>query len=120
MKHLLLLHLLLLTVTITSSRPISSPVITCVECVQCNGVQKVNINLVNCDGNRQARQTFLGDNNTPVIKYSADNEVTGTMLVLFMTSKCFDLASIVGGSKDSTTDCIIVQDWRYQCIFWWQ
>ena len=72
--------ILLLIVTYTSSRPILPPK-TCVQCVKCNGGQKVNIELVYCDDRqaRQTRQTFLGDNNTPVIKYNADNEVTGTV-----------------------------------------
>ena len=68
--------LLLLLVKDLTCRPVDR--VTRVQCVKCFGDQTVNIVLIDCHG-RQARQTFLGDNNTPVIKYNSDNEVTGIL-----------------------------------------
>ena len=46
---------------------------TCVRVLSVGG-EEVRVALASC-GSRQSRQSFLGDTDTPVIKYSQDSEV---------------------------------------------
>ena len=70
----------------TRRRHVSRPG-TCVTVLSVGaGGEEVRVALASC-GTRQSRQSFLGDTDTPVIKYSQDSEVyTRYIYTLYLVS----------------------------------